>query len=142
MTRTKRDEAAGLRLGFSWIGALGVILVLAGLVGLFSTAFAPLTSMLPFGRLLLTGGVVGLLHGVQARGTNFFWLGVVAALNIAAGVVIIRRPEAGAEALPCSARCCPGRRGVPGGLGPAGLPEEARRARRQTRTTRITPKAP
>ncbi|MPY56704.1 HdeD family acid-resistance protein [Streptomyces spongiae] len=100
MTRTKHDEAAGLRRGFSWIGALGVILVAAGLVGLLYTAFATLTTMLLFGWLLLAGGVVGLLHAVQARGTNFFWLGVVvAALNIAAGVVLIRRPEAGAEAL-------------------------------------------
>ncbi|MEW2401942.1 DUF308 domain-containing protein [Streptomyces sp. NPDC046862] len=97
----KHDETAGLRLGFSWIGALGVILVLAGLVGLFYTAFATLTtSMLLYGWLLLIGGVVGLLQAVQARGTTFFWLGVVvAALNIAAGAVLIRRPEAGAEAL-------------------------------------------
>lgn len=56
--------------------------------------------MLLFGWLLLVGGLVGLLHAVQARGTNFFWLGVVvAALNIAAGAVVIRRPEATAEAL-------------------------------------------
>ncbi len=56
--------------------------------------------MILFGWLLLIGGVVGLLHAVQARGSNFFWLGVVvAALNIAAGVVVIRRPEAAAEAL-------------------------------------------
>lgn len=100
MTRTKHDQAAGLRRGFSWVAALGVILVLVGLVGLLYTAFATLTTMLLFGWLLLIGGVVGLMHAVQARGTNFFWLGVVvAALNIAAGVVIIRRPEAGAEAL-------------------------------------------
>ena len=49
---------------------------------------ATLTSMLLFGWLLLIGGAVGLLHAIQARGSNFFWLGVVvAALNIAAGVV-------------------------------------------------------
>lgn len=100
MARTTRDETAAIRRGFSWVGAFGVILVLAGLAGLLYTAFATLTSMLLFGWLLLIGGVVGLLHAVQARGTNFFWLGVVvAALNIAAGVVILRRPEAGAEAL-------------------------------------------
>ncbi|MFE9021311.1 HdeD family acid-resistance protein [Streptomyces sp. NPDC007808] len=93
-------EAAKMRRGFSWLGALGVLLVLAGLVGLVYTGFATLTSMILFGWLLLIGGVVGLLHAVQARGSNFFWLGVVvAALNIAAGVVVIRRPEAAAEAL-------------------------------------------
>lgn len=95
-----RGEAAKLRRGFGLLAVLGVLLVLGGLVGLVYTAFATLTSMLLFGWLLLIGGVVALLHAVQARGTNFFWLGVVvAALNIAAGVVVIRRPEAAAEAL-------------------------------------------
>jgi uncharacterized membrane protein HdeD (DUF308 family) len=95
-----KDETAKLSRGFGWIAALGVILVLAGLVGLIYTGVATLTSMLLFGWLLLIGGGVGLLHAVQARGSNFFWLGVVvAALNIAAGVVVIRRPEAAAEAL-------------------------------------------
>ncbi|MFI6011044.1 HdeD family acid-resistance protein [Streptomyces sp. NPDC051243] len=93
-------EAAKLRRGFGMLAALGVLLVLGGVVGLLYTAFATLTSMLLFGWLLLIGGVVALLHAVQGRGTPFFWLGVVvAALNIAAGVVVIRRPEAAAEAL-------------------------------------------
>lgn len=77
-----------------------MILVIAGLVGLIYTGLATLTSMLLFGWLLLIGGTVGLLHAIQARGSNFFWLGVVvAALNIAAGVVVIGRPEAAAAAL-------------------------------------------
>ncbi|MGW6054578.1 HdeD family acid-resistance protein [Streptomyces sp. NPDC055189] len=79
---------------------MGAILALAGIVGLVYTGVATLTSMFLFGWLLLIGGFVGLLHAVQSRGTNFFWLGVVvAALNLAAGVVIIRRPEVAAEAL-------------------------------------------
>ncbi|WP_329343957.1 HdeD family acid-resistance protein [Streptomyces sp. NBC_00663] len=96
----RTDETAKLSRGFGWLAALGVILVLAGLVGLIYTGVATLTSMILFGWLLLIGGVVGLLHAIQARGTNFFWLGVVvAALNIAAGVVVISRPEAAAAAL-------------------------------------------
>ncbi|WP_217207958.1 HdeD family acid-resistance protein [Streptomyces sp. AC550_RSS872] len=93
-------EAARLHRGFGRLAALGVILVLAGLVGLVYTGVATLTSMILFGWLLLIGGAVGLLHAVQARGDSFFWLAVVvAALNIAAGVVVIRTPEAAAEAL-------------------------------------------
>jgi uncharacterized membrane protein HdeD (DUF308 family) len=93
-------EAAQLSRGFGLLAVLGVILVLAGIVGLVYTGVATLTSMLLFGWLLLIGGVVGLLHAVQARASHFFWLAVVvAALNIAAGAVIIRRPEAAAEAL-------------------------------------------
>src|SRR4051812_27490087 len=95
-----QGEARKLRRGFSWLAALGVVLIVAGLVGLVYTGVATLTSMLLFGWLLLIGGGIGLLHSVQARGSNFFWLGViVAALNIAAGVVVIRRPDAAAAAL-------------------------------------------
>ncbi|OIJ93073.1 HdeD family acid-resistance protein [Streptomyces monashensis] len=96
----RKDSATSLSRGFGLLAALGVLLVLAGLVGLVYTAVATLTSMLLFGWLLLTGGVVGLAHAVQARGTSYFWLGViVAALNIAAGVVVIHLPHATAAAL-------------------------------------------
>ncbi|GAA0672375.1 hypothetical protein GCM10009535_60000 [Streptomyces thermocarboxydovorans] len=99
-TIAQQDEVARLSRGFSWLAALGVILVIAGVVGLVYTGVATLTSMFLFGWLLLIGGVVGLLHAVQARGSNFFWLGVVvAALNIAAGVVVLRKPDVAAEAL-------------------------------------------
>ena len=100
VNKAENPETARLSRDFGWLAALGVILVLAGLVGLIYTGVATLTSMILFGWLLLIGGVVGLLHAVQARGSNFFWLGVVvAALNIAAGVVVIVRPEAAAAAL-------------------------------------------
>lgn len=93
-------EGRKLSRSFGGLALLGALLVVAGLVGLVYTGVATLTSMLLFGWLLLTGGLVGLLHAVQARGTNYFWLGVVvAALNIAAGVVVIRHPDGTAEAL-------------------------------------------
>ncbi|MET9548772.1 DUF308 domain-containing protein [Streptomyces sp. NPDC006627] len=100
--RNTTAQAQGKRLsrGFGWLAVLGVVLAVAGIIGLVYTGLATLTSMLLFGWLLLVGGLVGLLHAVQSRGSSFFWLGVVvAALNLAAGVVIIRRPEVAAEAL-------------------------------------------
>lgn len=100
VNKAENPETAKLSRGFGWLAALGVILVIAGLVGLIYTGVATLTSMLLFGWLLLIGGTVGLLHAIQARDSSFFWLGVVvAALNIAAGVVVIGRPEAAAAAL-------------------------------------------
>jgi uncharacterized membrane protein HdeD (DUF308 family) len=100
VNKAENSETAKLSRDFGRLAALGVILVVAGLVGLAYTGLATLTSMLLFGWLLLIGGAVGLLHAIQARGSNFFWLGVVvAALNIAAGVVVIGRPEAAAAAL-------------------------------------------
>ncbi|MFI8391533.1 HdeD family acid-resistance protein [Streptomyces sp. NPDC085540] len=93
-------EKEKLNRSFALMTALGALLALAGLVGLVYTAVATLTSMFLFGWLLLIGGVVGLLQAVQWRRSNYFWLAVVvAAINLAAGFVILRRPEASAEAL-------------------------------------------
>ncbi|MFF5508339.1 HdeD family acid-resistance protein [[Kitasatospora] papulosa] len=93
-------EGKRLHRSFGGLALLGVLLVVAGLVGLVYTGVATLTSMILFGWLLLVGGLVGLVHAVQARGTAYFWLGVVvAALNIAAGIVVIKNPVDTAEAL-------------------------------------------
>ncbi|MER6097577.1 HdeD family acid-resistance protein [Streptomyces sp. NPDC001728] len=98
--RAMAREGKRLNRSFSRLAVLGVLLVIGGVVGLIYTGLATLTSMLLFGWLLLIGGVVGLLQAVQSRGTNYFWLAaVVAALNIAAGVVVIRHPHGSAEAL-------------------------------------------
>ncbi|MGR4881070.1 HdeD family acid-resistance protein [Streptomyces sp. LARHCF249] len=98
--REPQQEKKQLSRSFGLLAVLGVILVLAGLVGLVYTGVATLTSMFLFGWLLLIGGLVGLLHAVQSRKGNYFWLAViVAAMNLAAGFVILRRPEASAEAL-------------------------------------------
>ncbi|MFD0268290.1 HdeD family acid-resistance protein [Streptomyces sp. NPDC127106] len=98
--RVGSEDARRLNRGFGWLAVLGVVLVLAGLLGLVYANVAALTSMFLFGWLLLVGGAVGLLHAVQSRTSNSFWLAViVAAINIAAGFVVLRRPEASAEAL-------------------------------------------
>ncbi|MEU9603519.1 DUF308 domain-containing protein [Streptomyces sp. NPDC048057] len=100
-TRSPGPEEPGkLKRSFSLLAVLGTILVIAGVVGLIYTGVATLTSMLLFGWLLLIGGIVGLVHAVQSRGSDYFWLAVVvAALNIAAGIVVIRHPYGSAEAL-------------------------------------------
>ncbi|MBH1938188.1 DUF308 domain-containing protein [Streptomyces sp. AV19] len=97
---TPKTSEKHLSRRFGVLALLGGILVLAGLVGLVYTGFATLTTMVLFGWLLLIGGLVGLLHAVQSRDSGFFWLAVVvAALNIAAGVVVLRRPVVAAETL-------------------------------------------
>lgn len=95
-----KDDKKKISRSFGVMALLGVLLVLAGLVGLVYTGVATLTTMFLFGWLLLAGGAVGLLQAFQSRKSNYFWLAViVAAINIAAGFVILRRPEASAEAL-------------------------------------------
>ncbi|GAA3922986.1 hypothetical protein GCM10022244_35880 [Streptomyces gulbargensis] len=97
---TMAREGKRLNRSFGWLAAFGALLVIGGVVGLVYTGLATLTSMLLFGWLLLIGGLVGLLQAVQSRGGGYFWLAVVvAALNIAAGLVVIRHPESSAEAL-------------------------------------------
>ncbi|MEU1896073.1 HdeD family acid-resistance protein [Streptomyces pristinaespiralis] len=98
--KARRSREKSLRRGFGRLAALGAILAAGGLVGLVYTGLATLTSMLLFGWLLLICGIVGLLHAVESRGSNFFWLAVVvAALNIAAGTIVIRYPETAAASL-------------------------------------------
>lgn len=89
-----------LKRSFGLLAVLGLLLVVAGLIGLFYAGFATLTTMFLFGWLLLAGGLVGLVQAFQSRKSNHVWLAVVvAAINIAAGFVILRRPGASAEAL-------------------------------------------
>ncbi|MFK0044555.1 HdeD family acid-resistance protein [Streptomyces sp. NPDC090741] len=96
----KDKDRKQLKRRFGLLAVLGLLLVVAGLVGLFYAAFATLTTVFLFGWLLLAGGLVGLVQAFQSRKSNHFWLAVVvAAINIAAGFVILRRPEASAEAL-------------------------------------------
>jgi uncharacterized membrane protein HdeD (DUF308 family) len=93
-------EGKRLSRNFGLLAGLGALLIAGGIVGLIYTGVATLTSMLLFGWLLLIGGVVGLAHAVASRGTRYFWLAaVVAALNIAAGIIVIRYPVESAEAL-------------------------------------------
>lgn len=87
--------------GFGFLVFLGGILVVAGVVGLIYAGVATITTMVLFAWLLLVGGAVGLLQAIQSRKeAGAFWLSVaVAALNISAGVVLLRRPEVAASAL-------------------------------------------
>ncbi|WP_313896258.1 DUF308 domain-containing protein [Streptomyces sp. YIM 98790] len=84
----------------SWLVVLGSLLVLAGLVGLVYVGVATLTSVLLFGWLLLFGGVVALVHALASLHSRYVWLGlVIAALNIAAGLILILHPEVSAAGL-------------------------------------------
>lgn len=87
--------------GFGVLVLLGLILLAAGVVGLLYTAFATLTTMVLFAWLLLVGGIVGLVQAIQSRReAGAFWLTLaVAAVNIAAGIVLLRRPDVAASAL-------------------------------------------
>ncbi|NUU23973.1 MAG: HdeD family acid-resistance protein [Streptomycetaceae bacterium] len=87
--------------GFGFLVFLGGILVVAGIVGLMYVGLATLTTMVLFAWLLLIGGIVGLFQAIQSRKeASAFWLTVaIAALNIAAGVVLMRHPDVAAAAL-------------------------------------------
>jgi uncharacterized membrane protein HdeD (DUF308 family) len=95
-----RHARDGRGFGFGLMAALGLLLVVAGVVGLFYVGFATITTMVLFGVLLLVGGAIGLVQAVQVRGETGAWLVVaVAALDIAAGVILVAKPHVAAAAL-------------------------------------------
>ncbi|NJQ17902.1 DUF308 domain-containing protein, partial [Streptomyces bohaiensis] len=99
-SHTPQDPGRDLHRSLGRFAALGAVLVAAGLVGLVYTGVATLGSMVLFGWLLLVGGVVGLLHAVLSRGSDVVWVGLIAAaLNLAAGVILVRHPEVDAAGL-------------------------------------------
>ncbi len=100
MAGTQAERGKG-GFGFGFLVFLGLILVAAGVVGLLYVGLATLTTMVLFAWLLLVGGIVGLFQAIQSRKeAGAFWLTLaVAALNIAAGVVLLRRPDVAAAAL-------------------------------------------
>lgn len=81
---TATRKASGLTI------AVAVLLVLLGVIGLVYVWLATITSVVVFGWFLLAAGVAGLVDAFQARGRAGFWLTLItAALNVAAGVIIL-----------------------------------------------------
>jgi uncharacterized membrane protein HdeD (DUF308 family) len=72
---------------------LGVLLVIAGVLGLIYVWVATVTSAILFAWLLLAGGVAALVDAWQRRGRDGFWTSAITgAINIAAAVVILWKP--------------------------------------------------
>jgi uncharacterized membrane protein HdeD (DUF308 family) len=89
--------AGELRRNWGWLLALGVLLLVLGIIALADSVVATVTSALLFGWILL---VAGIIEGVQAfrhRGSGHMLLHALnAVLAIVVGIMLLRNPLAGA----------------------------------------------
>ena len=80
--------------------AEGIVLVVLGLLAIVIPPLATLAVAIFLGWLLLISGVAGLITTFMARGAPGFWWSLISAvLGIAAGLVLLARPVAGAVSL-------------------------------------------
>jgi uncharacterized membrane protein HdeD (DUF308 family) len=80
--------------------ALGIILVLLGVIALAFDFWTTIVSVLVFGWLFLIGGVIEIIHGFQTHRWGGFFLHLIAGLlAIIAGLLFILYPLAGALSL-------------------------------------------
>jgi len=95
-----RGMAQDLREHRGWFIALGVVLILLGLVALAYDVATTIVSVLVFGWLLLIGGVVEVFHAFRIQGWGGTLVHLLSALlAIIAGLIFIRNPVAGALTL-------------------------------------------
>jgi len=91
-------QVEGVRLERSrsgWDIALGILLVIAGLVILGNSAFATAVSVYFLGWMAVIGGIVALVASLFRIGKGGFWPALISgALLLVIGVVILRNPTA------------------------------------------------
>ena len=88
-----RGRIAELRSKWGWFVALGILLLIAGVVALANELLATVVSVFFVGALMLVGGIFQIIHafGVKSWGRFFWWLvsGLVYAL---AGIFAYMNP--------------------------------------------------
>lgn len=89
-----------LRSSWGWVLALGVLLVLVGVVCITGDVTATFVTIVAFGWLLLIGGIVSLLQAFRMHSWQGFFLYLLSALLRGfTGYLMIRYPTSGAVAL-------------------------------------------
>jgi len=92
--------AEDLKGSWGWFVALGIALVLLGLVAVSWSGLATLVSVEVFGWLLLVGGVLSVVHAFVRRRWGGFLVELLAGVLYAiVGLIVIDSPAEGAVAL-------------------------------------------
>jgi uncharacterized membrane protein HdeD (DUF308 family) len=95
--------AAGLdelHQSWGWVLALGIALIVIGVVCISAASIATLATVLTFGWLLIVGAVISLIHAFQTRTASSFFLHLMSVLlRGVTGFLLIRYPLAGAMSL-------------------------------------------
>jgi uncharacterized membrane protein HdeD (DUF308 family) len=89
-----RDTVFGeLKKKWRWLLALGILLIVLGILGLWMSFAMTLATVMLFGALLLVGGAFQLLNAFQLKGwKSVLWHVLIALLYIAAGLVVFKDP--------------------------------------------------
>ena len=89
-----------LREHWGWMLALGILMVVLGVIGLYMTATFTIASVLLFGALLLIGGVARLIEAFRALGWKSVLLHIlIAVVYLAAGGIALYDPVAASLSL-------------------------------------------
>ncbi len=91
-----------LPFNWKWLLMLAIVMIILGTVGLIASNIFTLASIYLLGALLLTGGIMQLIHGIQQRekewaGRVTHWL--IALLYIAMGALMVWDPFASSFAI-------------------------------------------
>ncbi|NVK39880.1 MAG: DUF308 domain-containing protein [Oceanospirillaceae bacterium] len=88
-----KENFGELGRNWGWVLALGIVLVVAGVIGLGMTATLGLVSMLYFGFLMLLAAAFQLVAFVRSKGwRDGFWGLLIAVLYLAAGLIMVFDP--------------------------------------------------
>ncbi len=94
------DAIEALRAKRGWIIALGIVSLIAGFVALGSVVLATLAAVVVVGAMMIVSGVTEMVHAFQVKawGKAMLW-GILGALYIAGGVIVLNNPFAAATIL-------------------------------------------
>jgi uncharacterized membrane protein HdeD (DUF308 family) len=92
-TRPETGELEGLRKSWLCLVAMGVTLIIVGILAIGSSFVATLATMLVFGILLIVGAIAQVITAIWGRQWRGFFLHVLAAvLYFIAGMFLIESP--------------------------------------------------
>ena len=94
MTFASDSAAPGeLRSRWGWFVALGVLMIIAGVIALGSLLMATIVTVFWVGAMMVVSGAFEIIHGFQMKqwGRFFLWI-VIGALYVVAGLIVFRNP--------------------------------------------------
>jgi uncharacterized membrane protein HdeD (DUF308 family) len=90
----------GLRRNWGWVLALGIALIVLGMVALGAAVWTTVVSVMFFGWLLLVGGAMQTVHGFWRREWSGFFLDLLTGiLYLVVGMMFITEPVESAVAV-------------------------------------------
>lgn len=96
----RSEMADQVRATAGWGVALGIVLIVLGLVALARPFYATIASTLVFGWLFIFAGVAKIVYSFTSRGSGkLIWKLLLGVLYLAAGIYVVSNPAIGVAAL-------------------------------------------